>query len=82
MKTIVLKPLKEIKIWLSIFLIGNLINVVSIMGYKTSWNELYTQLDFVFFMSCFLYLLVIIFRMMVWFFKNLKERQSQVRSNK
>jgi hypothetical protein len=69
MKTIEIKPVREIKIWLSLFVIGNFINVSSILAYDTSWKELYTQIDFVFFISCFLYFAAVVIRVIINFLK-------------
>ncbi len=43
MKSITIHPRREFFIWLVIFILSNLLNVYSIIHYKTQWKELFTQ---------------------------------------
>jgi hypothetical protein len=72
MKTITINILSELKVWLTVFLITNVLNVAAILIYKTEWKELYTQLGFVFMMSLFLYVLVALVRFIVSLFRKKK----------
>lgn len=65
MKTLQINPLKEIRTWLIIFIVVNIFNIASIIGYHTEWKELYTQLVFVFFISLFLYVLTLFIRAII-----------------
>ena len=65
MKTLQINPLKEIRTWLIIFIVVNIVNIASIIGYHTEWKELYTQIVFVFFISLFLYVLTLFIRAII-----------------
>lgn len=69
MKTVTINIITELKVWISIFIIANILNVVSIMVYHTEWKELYTQLGFVAIISCVLYLLVGVVRFIIGLFR-------------
>lgn len=69
MQNITINISKEIKIWLSVFVLCNLLNVASIIIYKTFWKELYTQLGFVFMLTCTIYLFVALVRGTVYLFR-------------
>jgi hypothetical protein len=71
MKSITFIIAKEFKIWAVLFGVCNILNVFSILLYKTQWKELYTQLIFVFAMSCFLYLVIIFVRIGIFYIKTL-----------
>jgi hypothetical protein len=65
MKTVTINLITELKIWLSIFILSNLLNALGIVIYKTEWKELYSQLGFVFLLSCAIYLVAGVLRLMV-----------------
>ena len=65
MRTFEISLPKEIRIWIILFLIAEILNVAAIIIYKTEWKELYTQLGFVFIFTCFLYLFVGIIRFII-----------------
>ena len=46
---------RELRIFLGIFLFAFLLNIYSILHYKTSWSELYTHLHIVVLIAIFLY---------------------------
>ncbi|WP_163712406.1 hypothetical protein [Mangrovibacterium lignilyticum] len=47
MKKVQINPLRQLMILIVIFLFFNLLNAGSILYYKTDWNELYSEIDFV-----------------------------------
>lgn len=53
---------KELRIFGVCFAIGFLMNVISIIIYKTSWIEIFSQLGYVFAIAIVLYLLFTLFR--------------------
>ncbi len=64
MKTIQINLHKQLQILLSLFFFFNLLNVISIVYYKTEWNELFREMDFVIFLTIgayFTYLFVKLF---------------------
>lgn len=69
MKTITINIFTELKVWLTVFLITNVLNIAAILIYKTEWKELYTQLGFVFMISLFLYVLVAVVRLIAGLFR-------------
>ncbi len=65
MKSITFYPRREFFLWLSAFLISNMVNAYSIMHYHTQWKELFTQLGYVFLLSLFIYGVVALIRIIV-----------------
>jgi cell shape-determining protein MreD len=65
MKTMTIDFFKEIRLGLAIFCFCNLLNVISIIAYKTAWKELWTQLWIVCGLSLLLYLCVFAIRVIV-----------------
>ncbi|MFA9390098.1 MAG: hypothetical protein ACERKD_09840 [Prolixibacteraceae bacterium] len=66
------KRLKKEAIYFgSAFGIAFLLNVVSIIRFKTNWSELYTQLGYVFMIAVILYTLSIIIRVAIKAVKSL-----------
>lgn len=49
----------------SAFVGAFLLNVISIIRFKTQWSELYTQLGYVLMISIILYVLIIIVRLVI-----------------
>ncbi len=77
MKEIVFTPKrqkKELRIFGVCFAIGFLMNLASIIIYKTSWNELFTQIGYVIAIAIVLYLLFAIIRGIIkWIRKIIKK---------
>lgn len=76
-KTVTVNIFKEFIIWLIIFGLSFLLNVISILIYKTSWTELYSQLGFVFMISCALYVFIVAVRLIVFFIRGFVKNHSQ-----
>ena len=65
MKDVVLKGKwikRELIIIISIYIFANLLNLVSIICYKTEWNELFTSQLFVLYLTEWLYIISVIIR--------------------
>ncbi len=56
---------RELKFYALSLLLAFLLNILSIMIYHTSWQELYTQLGTVFELSLVIYLLLVVIRVVV-----------------
>jgi hypothetical protein len=69
MVTVTINIRKEIIIWLVIFCLCNLLNVCSILVYKTQWSEIYTQLGIVGALSFVVYFFIILIRSGVYLVK-------------
>jgi len=68
MKDITIKGVsikRELWIFLGIFILAFAINIYSILHYKTSWSELYTQLYVVVLVSIFFYCVIAGIRIVV-----------------
>lgn len=65
MKSITFYPRRELFLWLTAFIISNLLNVYSIMHYHTQWKELFTQLGYVFLLSLVIYGVVALSRLLI-----------------
>jgi hypothetical protein len=65
MKSITFHPRREFIIWMILFILCNLLNVYSIIHYKTRWIELITQLGYVFVLSLLIYFLIALIRLIV-----------------
>ena len=68
MKDIVFTPerqKKELLIFGICFAIGFLMNLISIIVYKTAWSEIFTQLGYVFVIAVVIYLILAIFRSII-----------------
>ena len=63
MKSVTFYPRRELILWLSAFIISNLLNVYSIVHYHTQWKELFTQLGYVFVLSLIIYAVVAVIRL-------------------
>jgi len=53
------------------FIVAFLLNVFSIVFYKTEWKELYTQLLWVICLSCLIYFLFLVLRLLYFFLKRI-----------
>lgn len=58
------RQLTEIKIWIACFVFTFLLNLASIIIYKTEFKELYTQLLWVFILSIAIYGLLLVLRLL------------------
>jgi uncharacterized membrane protein len=65
---------KEIILFLVSLVAAIALNVYSIAKYKTDWAELLGQLHTVFFVALVIYLLVVIFRLILWGFSRLMQK--------
>jgi hypothetical protein len=61
----------ELKWFAASFCIAVLVNVFSIIIYKTSWSEVFTQLLWVLVMACILYAVSIASRIVIYMLKRL-----------
>ena len=57
---------RELWIWLTCFIVANVVNITTIICYSTPWYEVFTQLGYVVALSVLLYVLTIVVRV-VWF---------------
>jgi hypothetical protein len=57
---------KELLAWILCLLIAVILNIIGISKYNTSWNELYSQLHLVIFLSLVLYVLLGIIRLIIY----------------
>ncbi|MPM63480.1 hypothetical protein SDC9_110360 [bioreactor metagenome] len=62
---------KEIYIFSACFVAAFLTNIVSIILFKTPWYEVFTQIGYVIFIALFLYLLVILVRVIAYMIRKL-----------
>ena len=72
MKDILITPKRQIAeiIWLiACFCVAELINMISIIIYGTSWSELYTQVLWVLLITCVLYAISVAFRVFLYLIK-------------
>ena len=66
------KQQKAELIWLAASFLGAvLLNVFSIIGYKTNWSEIYTQILWVLLITCILYALSVGIRFAIYLIKRL-----------
>ncbi len=65
MKSYIVYPRKEFRLWLFLFVLANLLNAYSIYHYHTSWKELFTQVGYVFLVSLAMYVLVTVVRRII-----------------
>jgi uncharacterized membrane protein (UPF0182 family) len=56
----------ELKVFAICFLISFILNVISIIVFKTEWKELYTQMGFVLLISVALYFAILLCRLLYW----------------
>jgi len=64
MKKIQIRPVRHLIVLIALFVFFNLLNAGSIVYYKTGWNELLSEMDFILMLTLgtyFLYLMVRIF---------------------
>ena len=74
MKDIIIKPThirRELIILLICLVIAFILNIVSIIAYKTAWSELFSQLHYVLAISVALYLLFAFVRLVIGLVKPL-----------
>lgn len=60
---------KELNIFLVLFIIAFVLNIISIAVYKTEWKELITQIGIVFIIALVLYILIGFIRLLVLMIK-------------
>lgn len=66
---------KELFIFGICLAIGFLMNLISIVVYKTPWYEIFTQIGYVIVIAIVLYILLAIVRSMIRIIKNLKRKR-------
>jgi hypothetical protein len=79
MKDITIKGVsikRELWIFLGVFIFTFGLNIYSILHYKTSWSELYTQLFFVVLVSIFIYCVIAGIRIVVALISKLFEKKA------
>ena len=57
---------KEIRILLTCFIVSFILNILSIIIYKTPWVEMFSQIGYVVVISFILFLIVTFIRLLVW----------------
>ncbi len=57
---------RELYILLGCFVLACLVNAGSIIAYDRPWSEMYSQIGFVFFITGGVYVLLAMFRVLVW----------------
>lgn len=62
---------KEATILLVCFIVGFIINIISIAIYKTSWFEIFTQIGYVVIITLVLYLTVTFIRLIIYLINRL-----------
>lgn len=62
---------KEITIFSVCFIVAFIINIISIIKFRTPWHEMFTQIGYVVIISFILYLLLAIVRMIILFVRRL-----------
>ena len=78
MKDIVIKwkwIKREVVIILLSYIVANLVNLISILVYKTSWDELITSQEYVLYFTEWLYIITIIVRLVYWGIKYLVRKK-------
>lgn len=60
---------RELLVWLATLVFAQLLNVYSILKFKTEWSEMYTQMGYVLALSLFFYLLLWGIRLIIGLFK-------------
>ena len=53
---------RELYIWLACFVVANIVNVVTIIKFQTSWLEIFTQIGYVLFTTVVIYALIALVR--------------------
>jgi len=69
MKDIVIKwkwVKRELLLILACYILANIANLVSIVYYKTSWNELYSGQEYVFYLTEWLYIILVVVRLIIF----------------
>lgn len=65
---------KEVAILLACFIIAFVINIASIVIYKTSWLEIFTQIGYVIIITLTLYLVIAFIRLIIYLINRLTRR--------
>lgn len=74
--TIILAEVKRRELWILLvcFVVANATNVAAIIRFASPWYEVFTQLGYVVFLTCVLYLLLVIVRVAWRIFKYLSRK--------
>ena len=65
----------EIKWFAVSFGIAFLLNIISIIAYKTEWSEIYSQILWVLLITCVIYGVSVALRILIYLTKRLSERK-------
>ena len=65
---------KELFIFGTCFAVGFLMNLISIIVFKTPWHEIFTQLGYVFAIAIALYLIIAIVRLIIRWIKSMQRK--------
>ena len=57
---------RELLVLLGCFVVACLVNAGAIIAYDRPWSELYSQIGFVIFITGGIYVLLAVFRLLVW----------------
>lgn len=66
---------KEVLLFTICFIIGIMLNIISIAIYKTQWKELITQLHVVLLVAIVLYILIVLIRIIVFAIKQILKKR-------
>lgn len=66
---------RELIVIISIYVLANLLNFISILIYKTDWKELYTSQLFVLYFTEWLYILSVVVRLIYFGIKYILKRR-------
>jgi len=67
---------KEILIIAICFIVASIINIISVIIYKTPWYEIFTQIGYVLVITLVIYFMVILIRAIVLLIKKMFVRKS------
>jgi hypothetical protein len=67
---------KEVRIFLSCFIIAFLVNILAIIIYKSHWTQIITSSGYVFIIGICFYILILFLRLIVQLFKGIHKKSS------
>ncbi len=77
MKDIIIKRkfyIRELKLFLVMFIIAFLFNIYAIISFDTRWIELISQLHIMLLLAFIFYVIVAVFRIIAWFIRRLVKK--------
>ena len=69
------RQIKELRILLLCIVFTFLLNIVAVIIYKTPWIEILTEIEYVVAIALVLYLIILLFRMIIFSIKTLLGRR-------